>query len=57
MISFIKTMKLVQGGQNIGFWQQVSSIKFYYTALFYHSIEKMKSIKMKTFMYEISQNL
>ena len=42
VITFIKTMKLVQGGQNKGLWRQFSIIKFDYTALFHHSIEEIE---------------
>ena len=42
--TFLRSMKLVQCGQNKGLWQQEYSIEFDYTALsFQHSIKEIEN--------------
>ena len=48
VIIFIKTVKLVQGGQNKGLWRHVSSIKFY-TQLYF--IIQFRIILVHTFIF------
>ena len=50
VIIFIKTVKLVQGGQNKGLWRHVSSIKFDTQPYF---IIQFRIILVHTFIYEV----